>query len=586
MQAETRTCQNCKNQFTIESEDFDFYKKIAVPPPTFCPSCRRQRRLAWRNDLNLYSRACDLCKKSIISIYSTDKPFPVYCQKCWWSDDWDPKRYAQVYDPSKNFFVQFKELQSRVPALAMVNDDGIASVNCEYTQDFAFAKNCYMSFIGWKAEDCAYCYYVVSGKNMVDCLDSMGGSQFTYENIYTEKCYQCTWAYYSIALSDCHFCYDCQDCSDCFMCVGLRHKQYCFKNQQYSKEEYEKILEEYQLGTYSGVERAKKEFEPLLSRYPRRFSVMRNCVHCTGNCLLNGKNSKFCFNVQRPEDSKYVQNSDTPKESYDLLVGGELNQCYEGITPDHSYRGLFTMFSWKNSEVFYVDACHSSKYLFGCCGIKKGQHCILNREYSKEEYEALLPKIKKDMERMLYADKQGNVYPFGEFFPVSLSNFAYNESAAQDYFPLTREETLSQRYSWQDNLQITMGKSTMNAEKIPDGIVDVKPSIIEEVLSCSECKRNYRITRAELEFYRHLKIPIPRKCFYCRHKARLNFRNPHTLWHRACTCGGGQSENAVYKNTAVHFHGTGHCPNEFETSYVPGRPEIVYCEQCYQAEVA
>ena len=57
------------------------------------------------------------------------------------------------------------------------------------------------------------------------------------------------------------------------------------------------------------------------------------------------------------------------------------------------------------------------------------------------------------------------------------------------------------------------------------------------------------------------------------------------MWHRKCTCAGEKSENSVYTNTAQHFHENGHCPNEFETSYAPERPEIVYCEQCYNAEV-
>ncbi len=36
----------------------------------------------------------------------------------------------------------------------------------------------------------------------------------------------------------------------------------------------------------------------------------------------------------------------------------------------------------------------------------------------------------------------------------------------------------------------------------------------------------------------------------------------------------------------MHFHeNTDSCPNEFQTAYAPDRTEIVYCEQCYQAEV-
>jgi hypothetical protein len=50
MKEEMRQCQNCKNQFTIEPEDFAFYEKIKVPPPTFCPSCRFQWRLSFMNE--------------------------------------------------------------------------------------------------------------------------------------------------------------------------------------------------------------------------------------------------------------------------------------------------------------------------------------------------------------------------------------------------------------------------------------------------------------------------------------------------------------------------------------------------------
>jgi hypothetical protein len=39
----------------------------------------------------------------------------------------------------------------------------------------------------------------------------------------------------------------------------------------------------------------------------------------------------------------------------------------------------------------------------------------------------------------------------GEFFPPSVIPFAYNESVAHDYFPLTKEEALARAYKRQDN---------------------------------------------------------------------------------------------------------------------------------------
>lgn len=110
MEAETKNCQNCKNNFMIEVDDFSFYEKIKVPAPTWCPDCRHQRRISFRNENNFYKRDCDLCGENVVSCSSPDKKHKVYCTKCWWSDKWDPEEYAQDYNFSKSFFEQWKEL--------------------------------------------------------------------------------------------------------------------------------------------------------------------------------------------------------------------------------------------------------------------------------------------------------------------------------------------------------------------------------------------------------------------------------------------------------------------------------------------
>jgi DNA-directed RNA polymerase subunit RPC12/RpoP len=82
-EAETKTCQNCKKDFTIEPKDFNFYEKIKVPPPTFCPECRLIRKLNFRNERFMYHNVCALCNKKIISIISKDSNVKVYCPDCW-----------------------------------------------------------------------------------------------------------------------------------------------------------------------------------------------------------------------------------------------------------------------------------------------------------------------------------------------------------------------------------------------------------------------------------------------------------------------------------------------------------------------
>ena len=54
MSQEIKQCQNCKQNFVIEPEDFEFYEKVKVPAPTFCPECRFQRRTAFRNERKLF----------------------------------------------------------------------------------------------------------------------------------------------------------------------------------------------------------------------------------------------------------------------------------------------------------------------------------------------------------------------------------------------------------------------------------------------------------------------------------------------------------------------------------------------------
>ena len=578
-------CQNCKNNFTIEPDDFGFYEKIKVPPPTFCPECRRQRRWAWRNNISLYNRKCEICGKGVISIYSLDSKLTIYCNKCWWSDKWDAKSFGVDYDFSKPFFTQFRELIQKVPHMSVVNDDGIASLNCEYTHDWWFSKNCYMCFSGWHTENIMYSFYILAGRDMVDSMNIRSKSEKLYECITTSLSYQVKYAQYCLNLIDSQFIYDCWNCSNCFLCAGLRDKKFCFKNKQYSKEEYEKILSDYRLDTFSGMEKAIKEYKDLILKYPRRYvDNFHNAANVIGDVVSYSKNVKSCFVTKNAENCRYCEFSggagDPIKDCSDLSLTGGSSECYECMTADHSQLNLFALFSVKSQDIRYTQHCHNCKHCFGCVGLRNANYCIFNKQYTKEDYEKLVPKIIEQMNKIPYRDKQGIEYRYGEYYPIELSYFGYNESCAVEQLPLTKEEAFKRGYNWQDKIQRTTGKETLKPEEIPESINDVDDSILDEILVCIECKRNYKIVQNELNFYRKMKIPIPRRCFYCRHANRVKRRNPFKLWHRRCMCGLAGSP----KTTVDHGH-AGQCENEFETSYPPDKPEIVYCEKCYQQEV-
>lgn len=163
---ESKKCAISGQEFVITDHDLEFYdtispifgdKKYPIPTPTLCPDERHRRRTSWRNDRNFYSRKCSATGKKLISSFSPESPFPLYEHKYWWSDAWSAFDFGRAVDFGRPFFDQFIDLQTLVPQIPMINDNGSGSENCEYCYDFAFGKDCYFSMGMWQARDCLYC---------------------------------------------------------------------------------------------------------------------------------------------------------------------------------------------------------------------------------------------------------------------------------------------------------------------------------------------------------------------------------------------------------------------------------------------
>ncbi|MCP6719889.1 MAG: hypothetical protein KJI72_01000 [Patescibacteria group bacterium] len=572
------TCQNCKNQFTIEPDDFSFYEKISVPPPTFCPDCRQQRRMAVRNERTLYKDSCDLCGKSIISMYSPDKPYKVYCRECWFSDKWDPLEYGVEYNWDKPFFQQYRELLVRVPQIAIAQYH--TNINSDYANFIADNKNIYLSYSVLESEDVYYSRFMDKDKT---CFDSFNieGSEMVYENIDGDRNNRTSFTLRSRECIESAYLFDCSGCQNCFMSSNLRNQRYVFRNRRCSKEEYSKEINKISMGNHNQFQELKKEFKKLIRSSLHKFANFTKTINCTGDNIENSKNAHFTFDAYESENIKYSSRIIGAKEIYDMFGCATSELMYEFMAGGFGcYKTLFSMFGEATRDSNYAYWCLNSTNMFGCSGVRKKEYCIFNKQYSKEEYGALVAKIKEHMNDKPYTDKTGCVYKYGEFFPIGLSLYAYNETIAQEYMPLTKEQAERKGYSWRepDKYPYT---PTMQSSQLPMDIKDVEDSIIKEVIGCNDCGRAYRIVKLELDFLRMRKIALPRKCENCRYKERFAMRNPLKLWHRQCVC-----DYKVRENTAKHIHHLeGRCPNEFETSYAPERKEVVYCEQCYQSEI-
>src|SRR3989344_6235095 len=590
MNSQTKKCQNCKLDFTIESEDFNFYEKIKVPPPTFCPECRIIRRMTWRNERSLFKRPCNKTGKQIITMFHPDAQVIVYDRDVWWSDQWEPTDYGQDYNFSKPFFEQFKALFHRTPLANLGNSNCVGS---PYGNHNADCKYCYLTYASFNNERTHYSGDVVKLK---DCMDmySSSNSELSYEDIFSDGLYKVFFSYDADESLSSFFLKYCKNVQDCIGCINLRNKSHCILNIEYLKEEYEKKKTELDFGSYKILSEFENSYNKFVLDFPYRYAHIMKSTNVIGDNIINSKNVKKCFDIHGDaEDSKYLIHCVDIKDSYDMYgAGGVASLMYEGIDAGiESSRQLFCVITHSCLETYYTYMCFSSKNLFGCIGLRGKHYCILNKQYSKEEYFELVPKIIEHMNNMPYKDKKGIIYKYGEFFPSELSPFAYNETIAQEYFTKTKEKIIENGYSYRAPSEKDY-EVTIKSVDLPDHIKDVPNSILGEEIACpnngqelTQCTKVYRIIKSELDFLKNNNIALPRYCPNCRHYKRLKQRNPFKLWHAKCQCFGSDSKNKKYKNTAIHSHGATACSTEFETSYASNRPEVVYCERCYQQEV-
>ena len=514
----------------------------------------------------------------------------VYDRDYWWSDKWDQLASGRDYDFSRPFFEQYAELLHQAPLPNLANSNcvggewGNHSLNC---------KNSYLFYASIAAEDCAYVTGAVNVKNSFDLYKQATGTE-CYETLFGADTNRVFFSYGPRECIQSEFLFTCTNVQQSLGCINIQNRSHYIWNTPYSKEDFAKKRAEYDFGSYAQLEKFKKEFADFILKYPRRYGGGTKSTNVTGYAILNSKNCQSCFDIYGGvEDTKYLCHGATIKDSYDGYgMGAVAELMYEAVdTGAQAMHCMFGVFTHGCQETSYTYACHSSSNLFGCVGLRSKQYCILNKQYTKEEYEKMVPRIIAQMQEMPYKDPQGRTYGYGEFFPVELSPFAYNETIAQEYFPLTREDVAAHGYHWREP-DVKQYVITAKAADLPDHIKDVPDFILKDVVECAhkgtcnqQCTTAFKIIPSELQFLKQFNIALPRLCPNCRHYERLAQRPPFRLWKRSCECGGARSTKGEYANNVAHSHGSTACAVQFESPYAPDRKEIIYCEGCYQQEL-
>jgi len=555
---ETKACKHCWAPFTITDKDLEFYdkispvfwwKKYSIPSPTFCPDCRQQRRLSFRNERKLYKRNCDASGKQIISVYSPDKPYKVYEKKEWFADGRDPLSYGRDFDFSKMFFQQYEELIHEVPRMSLVWQD---RENSDYVNQCIGVKNCYLVFRSTNSEDCLYGREIFNSQDIVDGLDTIDCSN-SYYLVSARNVTNSNFIINSNNLSNCAYMFDCHDCSDCRYCYNLYNKQYHILNKQYSKEEYFEKIQELPHMTF------QEFYNTYVSEYIVKNINIIQSPWCKGNDIEYSSESEG-YTLRECDHCKFCYDLKKTQDTYDSCFSwGNRSLDYECVaTGKDGTKLTFSYNTTAASNSFYLQECFDNcQDCFWCVSLRNKQYCIFNKQYTQEEYETLVPKIIEHMQK---------TWERWEFFPVEISQFGYNETLAQEYFPLSREEALAKWYKRQDkeySVNTPENSQIIKAQDIPQSIKWVTDDILNKVILCEITWKPFRIIKPELEFYRKHNLPLPIKHPDQRHLERMQVRTSRKLRDRKCA----------------------KCWADIKTTYSPERPEIVYCESCYTKEI-
>ena len=254
------------------------------------------------------------------------------------------------------------------------------------------------------------------------------------------------------------------------------------------------------------------------------------------------------------------------KDCYDITSwGNNMHLCYECLISGEFVSNMRFCYE-AGINLYNAEYCKLStggSDHFGCVSMKKGKYIIFNKQYSEEDFKNLRQKIINQMKEMPYTDKKRIVYRYGEFFPPEMSPFAYNLTAANDFFPLTKDQAGEWGWSWREPEE-KKKDHTKEWQDLPDHIRDVSDDILREVINCAQCGRGFKVVPMELAFLRKKNLPLPRACPFCRIEGKFKtWVQRLKLLERVCA----------------------KCGHRFKTSFSEEEAPELWCRSCYLKEV-
>jgi hypothetical protein len=439
----TAICRLTRQDFETSEFEREYCGKHDLPLPVTCPAERMRTLCAFRPAHYLFPTECSRSKQRILSCFPPDRGLTVYDVDAWLSDGWDARDYGRPYDFSRSFFDQFEELLAVVP-LPGTSATHASLENSDYCNGVTGAKNCYLVFSGTQIDDCLYgrflyrsrdlldCFYVKDSELCVGCRDITGG----YNLLLCEHCAHC---------SDSVFLAQCRSCRHCYACVNLLNQEYCWFNEPLGAQEWTRRRADLDLGDAEVLEAERSRFVRFKAGQPLRCVQGVNYENSSGNFLNEVKDCRQCCMASESEALEHCIWMNRARFSLFTAGFGHNSELLYGCSGVGNAAYNLKFSAQCRAGVRDLEYCYLAESnthdCFGCLSLRNASHCILNKQYTPQEYAELLPRVKAHMRA---------TGEYGEFFPPRLCPFAYNQTDAVFFFPLERDAAIARGYRWAD----------------------------------------------------------------------------------------------------------------------------------------
>ena len=499
-----RTCAITGEKWSMTETEINWYKKFNVPPSQLSPLTRLKLIDGYFVTFDMWYNKHAETGKPMVSIVHPATGIRVLSDKEWFDKDFTDR--GQALDLPRSFFDQLYALVLAVPVAATYNyvvpENSIAFISLG-DQDSYFVLACrskrtFYAMNGYDIEDSAELTLVNNARN-------------SYNACHSARIYQCRFVRETYDCINCTFVFDCRNCENCFGATNQRNKKYLWFNEQLSKDEWERRRAEIDLTSFAVRDAHEKKFHDLVASavWPENFVI--SAPDSTGDYIYESTRCKDCYYVtkgcQDLDQCSYAFNTPSNNCYLSTAIFGS-SDCYYGIGAGNSSQCRFTMSILNNCfDVEYSTSCYNCEHCFGCVGLRHKKFCILNKQYTEEEYWQKLDELKCAMlERGEY----------GELPPLKFSTQHWKGSGAALVYGATKEEcqklgALDFEAGAEDAEGPVVDPALMGSlESLPD-CLGASDDISGKPFKDTVFGRRFSYLKPELELYKTLNVAPPRK---------------------------------------------------------------------------